>query len=489
VTRGLTIALAALALAAPAQAGGPAMLIGAAEDDVKQANVVSARARLDLLRLAGMDTVRVTVIWAPGETEPSAPEGIRLAALEGAAELTGMRVIVSVYHFGSRTTPLTDEARGEFAEFAASIARSHPALGEFIVGNEPNLNRFWLPQFNPDGSNAAAPAYLQLLARTYDALKAVSPGIRVIGGAVSPRGIDRPGTARDTHSPTKFILDLGAAYRASGRTLPIMDEFAFHPYGDNSSQSPLQSAHPNTTSIGLADYPKLGALLGQAFDGTGQPGSGLPILYDEFGVEAVVPPEKASLYSGTEPPTTRPVDEATQALYYRQAMELAFCQPNVRGLLLFHAFDETPLDRWQSGLYYADGSAKTSLARVAAAVRDVRRGIVARCENLALTPKAVRFLTPSRPLRPGSRVNFRLACDLDCTFAARLERLPQRTSVLAKRGTIRGGRLTSVSLRERRLAPGRYRIVLELTAPVNPGPPGRVVSKAFWVKENARGVE
>ena len=37
------------------------------------------------------------------------------------------------------------------------------------------------------------------------------------GGALAPRGIDRPGTGRDTHSPTTFIRDLGAAYRASGR--------------------------------------------------------------------------------------------------------------------------------------------------------------------------------------------------------------------------------------------------------------------------------
>jgi hypothetical protein len=31
---------------------------------------------------------------------------------------------------------------------------------------------------------------------------------------LQPRGIDRPGTGRDTHSPTTFIRDLGAAFRA-----------------------------------------------------------------------------------------------------------------------------------------------------------------------------------------------------------------------------------------------------------------------------------
>src|SRR5436853_212091 len=84
----------------------------------------------------------------------------------------------------------------------AVLARSLPGVQDVIVGNEPNLNRFWLPQFGPAGEDVAAPAYVQLLAQTYDALKAVSPAIRVWGGAVSPRGGDRPNTGRDTPSPT-----------------------------------------------------------------------------------------------------------------------------------------------------------------------------------------------------------------------------------------------------------------------------------------------
>ena len=44
-----------------------------------------------------------------------------------------------------------------------------------IVGNEPNLNLFWLPQFGPDGADVAASGYLVLLAETYDALKRPRP--------------------------------------------------------------------------------------------------------------------------------------------------------------------------------------------------------------------------------------------------------------------------------------------------------------------------
>ena len=93
---------------------------------------------------------------------------------------------------------------------------------------------------------------------------------RALAARRRPRGRHAP-----THSPTKFIQELGVAYRASGRDRPVMDALSIHPYPDNSSQPPT-TAHPNTTTIGIADYDKLVALLGQAFDGTAQPGSAAP---------------------------------------------------------------------------------------------------------------------------------------------------------------------------------------------------------------------
>ena len=110
----------------------------------------------------------------------------------------------------------------------------------------------------------------------------------MIGCALSARGSDDPGAGRPTHSPTRFIQDLGAAYRASRRTTPVMDMFSLHPYPENSSIPPT-FAHPQSTSIGLADYDKLVALLGDAFDGTAQAGSSLPIVYGEYGLQTVIP--------------------------------------------------------------------------------------------------------------------------------------------------------------------------------------------------------
>src|SRR2546428_12367424 len=105
-----------------------------------------------------------------------------------------------------------------------------------------------------------------MLARTWCAVTAAATAVTVLGGAVSPRGGDVAGGIRPTHSPTVFISDLGQAYRDSGRTTPIMDGFAFHPYEDNSSVAPSSGLHPNSTTIALADYTKLVASLGAAFD-------------------------------------------------------------------------------------------------------------------------------------------------------------------------------------------------------------------------------
>src|SRR5436853_271531 len=154
--------------------------------------------------------------------------------------------------------------------------------------------------FDTIREDVAAPAYVQLLARTYDAMKAVDPNVFIDGGSISPRGIDRPDTGRDTHSPTAFISDMGVAYRAMHRNRPIMDGFSFHPYGENSS-TPPDLAHTSGTSLGLADYPKLVELLGKAFDGTKQLGSQLPIVYDEYGVDSQIPAAKRRFNGGPEP--------------------------------------------------------------------------------------------------------------------------------------------------------------------------------------------
>jgi hypothetical protein len=358
------IGAASLLLLLAVGCGGPKphpIVVGAVEDAAKNSDPAAA---MDLAQRAGFRAIALSATWTP---PASTVDEAQLAQLRGAARAAaavGIKPIVSVYSF-SGVTPLTDEARGQFASFAASIPRAIPEVRDVVVGNEPNLNLFWMPQFAADGSDAAAPAYLALLARTYDALKAVDPKINVIGGALASRGSDNPDGKRPTHSPTRFIEDLGAAYRASGRTEPVMDMFSLHPYPDTYSIPPTLQ-HPKTTTIGIADYDKLTKLLDDAF------GKAPPIMYGEYGIETEAPPAHAGAYTGREP--VEVVDTATQARHYVQAIRLAACQPLVRMLLFFHVTDESRLEGLQSGLFYADGTPKPSLAQVASAARDAHEG-------------------------------------------------------------------------------------------------------------------
>ena len=412
------VALAAtLALAPAAHAGGPTIVLGATEDAVRSPTLAGSRAQMDLLKLAGFGAVRITQIWAPGETAVSPEDATILGNVTAAAAADGIEVFASVLSYGSATTPLSDTDQADFAAYAASIVTTAPSIRHVIVGNEPNLNRYWLPQFAADGSDAAATAYESLLAKTYDALKAADPGVEVIGGAVSPRGGDRPGGSRPTHSPTAFIADLGAAYRASGRTTPIMDAFAIHPYEDNSSIAPAKGAPParrrRSRSATTGSSCRCSA---QAFDGTAQAGSTLPIYYDEFGVESQIPPAKASLYTGVEPKTTHPVDEQTQALYYR-AGGAARVLPaeRARPLPLPHGRRDRP-----------EPVAVGRLLRGRDAEGEPRRRRSSRSRRPgAASSRTARGSTWRRSRRsPGRDGGSCSTCDLDCTYVAQLYRLP-----------------------------------------------------------------
>jgi hypothetical protein len=362
--RPLLVVVLALAFAAPAHAAVRTLGVGASESASLIPDTALAKARMDLAVLAGLTEIEVRVQWEKGATAPTAEDLAALQASAGAAQLDAVRLIVAVDTGGSRQTPITASDRAAYVQYVAALATALPYVKDYIIGNEPNLNRFWMPQFDKRGRDLAAPAYMVLLAQAYDALKAVDPTIDVIGGAVSPRGSDRARSIRQTHSPTTFLRDLGLAYRKSHRRKPLMDTLAIHPYGET-SRTPPTALHPKSTSISIADYPKLVKLLKDAFRGTAQPWASLPILYGEYGVQTVIPSDKLSVYTNLGVPTAGDaVSETMQAKYYRQAIQLAYCQKTVVGLLFFHVSDEPDLDRWQSGLFYADDTPKSDLAYV-----------------------------------------------------------------------------------------------------------------------------
>jgi hypothetical protein len=378
-------ALVALVLAGGAWAlflreedAGRRIEVGALEDGVRFLEPEIADERVELAEQAGFNVHNITAPWVPGQTQPDPGELTVIGNIAAALEKRNMKLLITSYAPRPRFAPVTEKEQENYAKFMVTLARELPSVRDFAVWNEPNLNGFWLHQFDEAGQDIAARDYTALLARTYDALKEVNSEIRVYGGNLAPRGFDDAESPRPTHSPTTFIRDMGQAYKASGRTEPIMDVFALHPYQTRSSIPPGQ---PHTgTSLGFGDYDKLVDLLGEAFDGTEQPGSKLPIAYTEYGVQSVIPESAQGPYTNLQSPLGRDaVSEETQAEYYRQAFELAVCQPTVVAVYIFHLFDEPDLNRWQSGPYYADTKPKTSRPAIREAALAAREGKLDDC--------------------------------------------------------------------------------------------------------------
>src|SRR5438876_11175773 len=105
-TRLITVLCALVAaVAAPSAWAGSGLMIGAADDSIKDENALAVQARTGLAHLAGFDTIRIGAYWKPGHTAPIPWEVTRLQNAIDAATMNSIRVIVVVANPGSRTTP------------------------------------------------------------------------------------------------------------------------------------------------------------------------------------------------------------------------------------------------------------------------------------------------------------------------------------------------------------------------------------------------
>jgi hypothetical protein len=69
-----------------------------------------------------------------------------------------------------------------------------------------------------------------------------------------------------------------------------------------------------------------------------------------------------------------------------------------------------------------------------------------------------------------------------CSISARLETLPRHSTTLADRASGRVGERARVRFPQTRIAPGRYRFTLSLSAPVYRGEPRVLASKPLMVR-------
>ena len=190
-------------------------------------------------------------------------------------------------------------------------------------------------------------------------VKAADPPVEVIGGALSPRGSDRPGrSATRTRRPRSSPTWAPPTARAAG-SRRSWTRSRSTPTRTTRASPPRDGTHPDTTTIALADYGKLGRPPRRRRS-TGQR---RPARHCRSTSTSSASSRRSRRRSSRSTPA--PSSPSPSRSTRRQAVcttgrrsSSPFCYPTVTGLFLFHAVDEKALSGWQSGLYYADDTPK-----------------------------------------------------------------------------------------------------------------------------------
>ena len=490
----------AAVLGARYEAGGP-IRFGVSDDTGKYAEDGGA-SFFETMKDVGLTENRITVIWDPARPDEIVEKAFLDRSLPKASA-AGIRPVFAVYPLRARAMSDSGAALDQFAAFLRKLATTYPQVKDYIVGNEPNQPRFWQPQFNADCSGASAAAYVDFLARSYDTLKDVDPSIRVIN-SLSPRGNDSCRAPENVStSPVRFIRDMGVAYRASGRTKPLFDEFGFHPY-PNSARDPLDKGYawPNA---GVANLSRIKQAVWDAFDGTAQPtfADGLKMRLAEVGWQVGVVPSAAGAYHGNE--NIQPTDEATQARIYAELVRKAACDPHVSQVFFFGLIDESNLAGFQAGMMRADGSKRPSYEAVKQAIADTR----GRCTGVSVgwapartvLGASVKFPEPGSPRSVKQTAwGFNATADEDANYKAGIFRVagPRAVdynaisrslaassapnAVVSASGLVEAEHAPFVRFPARRLQPGHYVFAITMSAAMNPERTKTFVSKPFRVE-------
>ena len=383
----LVLAAGTLALAGTAAAN---LSVGVNDDASKDAGGSSWF--YSTMQSVGLKINTLTVLW----DERSPTEIAGAGAIEQAiadAKSSGVTIELDLYPMqsmaftgGKRCAPSSDpEACGDtskiqqFASWAASVATRFPSVNQFVVMNECNQPRFINPQWDRSGNNQSAEICGRALAAAYDAIKAVARSNFVWGVGLSPRGNDSPNAASNSSTkPVTFLAALGSWFKSfaqkTGRTTGIMDGFDFHPYPVPQTQ-PFAQGYSDVKQASVTNLSRIYQAFYDGFSGSPQKtigqqaGGGTPVSLNETGIQTNS--SGKSGYWGTEVSANGAggvsgqfATETYQASWYKQMLNLLSCDPNVQFVNIFHLIDESALEGWQSGIYFADQSAKQSAQTV-----------------------------------------------------------------------------------------------------------------------------
>ena len=464
--RRITAVLASACLALVLAGAASSATFGVADDAGKYAEDGGA-SFFTMLTQLGMTENRMAVFWDPSQPNTIYDQAFLDRAVPEAMR-RGIEVIFAVYPLKARALVDTPNGVQLYAQYVAKVVERYPYVRKVICLNEGNQPRFHQPQFDAAGNGISGIVQEQAMAACYDAVKAVDPGIDVIAFGLSPRGnddFDAPSNV--SHSPIRFLKEVGDAYRASGRTKPIADDLSVHCYPNVNTDSPMIGyVWPK---VGCINFDRLKQAWWDAFHGTAQPlfrepgdtssGPHVRIYVDEVGYQARIAADKTSLYTGSE--NVPLVDEDTQGKYYAQLIALMACDPDVALLNFFHAVDETNLAAWQSGMVLPDGSHRASFALVKDAILANQE-----CHGRTTQWRHVERVVGARATFKTLPRAFAVRADEGFTYDVKITRPSSTRRLTGATGS--GEAARDLMFKLPKLGTGKYRVQITLRAETNP---------------------
>jgi hypothetical protein len=459
-------AVFACACAALALAGGASSATYGVADDAGKYAEDGGAGFFTMLTDLGMTENRIAVFWDPARPTTIVDQAFLDRSIPQAMA-RGIEVIFAIYPLKARALVDTPNGVQLFAQYAARVAQRYPYVRKMICLNEGNQPRFHQPQFDDAGNGISGLVQEQAMAACYDALKSVDPGITVIAFGLSPRGnddFDAPSNV--SHSPIRFLNEVGEAYRASGRTKPIADDVSIHCYPNANTDAP--SLGYQWPKVGCANFDRFKQAWWDAFHGTAQPlfreagqsgGPFVRIYVDEVGYQTKIAPDKAGLYTGAE--NVPLLDEATQAQYYGELIEMMACDPNVALLNFFHAVDETALPAWQSGMVLPDGTRRASYAAVRAAINANRQ-----CRGKTVEWRHTESVVGARATFQRLPRSFTIRAAEGFTYDVKISRPSSTRKLTGASGQAEAAR--DLLFKLPKLGKGSFRVSVTLRAETNP---------------------
>jgi hypothetical protein len=352
-------------LVLPASASASRSMLLGLFDDATTLN--PATNSFPLLSSLHVQVVRMTLTWGgPGGVATSKPahpadpndpayNWSRYDQAVERANAAGIQVLFTIvgtpaWANGGKPPQYPPTSANELRDFAYAAAERYsgtfldnasgrvlPRVGLWLAWNEPNNPVFLEPQFaRVDGrwTMAAASAYAKICNAVYAGIHATGGPEEVACGATAPRGNNDPNTSRASITPVAFLRS------AKKFGLRTFDAWADHPYYGDPTQTPATS-NPGGGAIELGN---IDTLIGAVTKLYGDK----PIWITEYG------------YQTNPPDQLFGVSWAKQALYLRQAYDIARANPRIDLFTWFLLKDSTSLGGWQSGLITASGEKKPS---------------------------------------------------------------------------------------------------------------------------------